>query len=102
MHSSYSIGYKFLHELSEHISGAAEDIVAGGNGLLELDDEKEKTLGGCSLRETFAAMEWCVESYNKKICDSYPEYSTVPKMVEEQEVDKNGRSVRKRKQKKVN
>jgi hypothetical protein len=102
MHRSYSIGYKFLHELFEQISGDAEDIVACGNTLLELDDEKERTLGDCSLRETFAAMEWCVESYNKKICDSYPEYATVPKMMEEQEVDKNGRLVRKRKQKKMN
>lgn len=67
---------------------------------LELDDEG-KMFGGCSLREIFAVMEWCVEKYNKKICDIYPEYTTIPKMVEEHEVDQNGRPVRKRQQKKI-
>jgi len=68
---------------------------------LELDD-KGKMFGSCSLREIFAVMEWYVEKYNKKIYDIYPEYATIPKMIEEQEVDQDRRPVRKQPQKKIN
>lgn len=90
-----------MHELFEEIFGASEEIVAGGKVALELDD-KGKMFGSCSLREIFAVMEWYVEKYNKKIYDIYPEYATIPKMIEEQEVDQDRRPVRKQPQKKIN
>jgi hypothetical protein len=55
------------------------------------------------IRERYSVvMEWYVEKYNKKIYDIYPEYATIPKMIEEQEVDQDRRPVRKRPQKKIN
>jgi hypothetical protein len=65
-------------------------------------DEEEKMFGSCSLREIFTAMEFYVEKYNRKICDIYPEYATIPKMTEDQKADDSGRPVRKRARKEMN
>lgn len=99
--SSYNVGYKPLHELFDEISEAAEEIIAGGKVAVE-SDEEEKMFGSCSLREIFTAMEFYVEKYNRKICDIYPEYATIPKMTEDQKADDSGRPVRKRARKEMN
>ena len=67
---------------------------------MEIDDG-EKAFGDCTLTEILVTMEWFIENRQKKLCAVYPEYATVPKMVDDQEFDQNGRPIRERKLKKL-